>query len=145
MTINLPRGNEVDPGQRCPGSTNHHVNARWRLPRGNHYPGVVHCPGFMWTGPKRGIGIIFLSIVDNYAVAEEISWINGTEASWLGEILSSHCQLENHDTSHINEWKCFRCNVAKIQDRQEEFLWKFCSCVCHSGTKPHWKFLMASV
>ena len=28
MTMNLPRGNEVDLGQRCPWTTNHHVNAR---------------------------------------------------------------------------------------------------------------------
>ena len=39
MTMNLPRGNEVDPGQRCPGTTNHHVNASnaapgQSLPRG---------------------------------------------------------------------------------------------------------------
>ena len=25
MTMNFPRGNEVDPGQRCPGTTNHAV------------------------------------------------------------------------------------------------------------------------
>ena len=41
----------------------------------------------------------------------------------LGAVL-----LENHGTSQMNEAKCFRCNVTKMQ---EDFLWKFCYCVCY--------------
>ena len=47
LTMSLPRSNEVDPRQRCPGTTNYHVKRGNTCPGAIITSGVVHCSEFM--------------------------------------------------------------------------------------------------
>ena len=91
--LNLPRGNEVDPGQHCPGTTNHHVNA------GNACPGAIttrgssgsceHAPSFF----SNLIGML-LSFLQGFLILKELLSLR----SWIDAIMGQH---ENCPKQHL--------------------------------------------